>query len=236
MTKRNNKNINAPRNGSIVPTRRRASYNSSRYHGVNDPVVVSTYTNPMAMLDVHTDGAGNTITNVTLTTVGITASDVATGDYIQIEPPRLPWLSTTSRNFAKYRVTRASLVCVGNVGSTVTGVVSVHSSRDYGDLGGTSATVGTGGLMFDLATLATRIRKIPLNINPDWKVVSDRTSRAQITSGAILSIMPIATVNDLMFSHFNIHVAGGPSNSTVMNMYIEYDIEFANPISVAANG
>jgi hypothetical protein len=247
MTKRNNnKNINLtintsnkrsntakiPRQGSIIPNPRSApKYGVARFNAVCDPVVVSAFPSTPVLTNLTTDTGGNGSITIAFSPIGITGVNPTTSTTTQIESPHSPWLYSTSRNFGSFRVLRANLVVVGTVGSIVTGNVMFHSSRDYSDTSSDTAIIPVGGAQFDLATLAQRNKVLPLQVDTTWKKVSATTVR--FSSGALISSN---SINDLIFSSFTMRVNGGPVSATVCSFYVEYDIEFMNPMAVSFNG
>jgi len=147
--------------------------------------------------------------------------------------PVLPWLYNQARNFEGYRVTNATLIIVGNVGSTATGRISVVSSRDYVDYGvNHGIALAVGGITFDISTLSTKERRFPLDVDSSWKICSSRT--AAILSGG-QAFVPVNSVNDLLFTNFDIDVAGASASTILATFNVEYTVEFRGPISYGAN-
>jgi len=239
MTKaKQNKNNNKrklqqpPRQGSVVPVRnQRTNFGVAFYSRVTDPIVNSVYSNPLVMSSVTTNASGDASTHISLSPQGVTAWNTTTSAKVQVESPQLPWLYNASRNFARYRILRANVILVSNVGTTSPGNISIKSTSDYSDAGVEIAQTLTGGNEFSLASIASRNKSVALQVDTAWKKVTSETTRLLSTG-----LVSLNTVNDLAFSNISLRVAGGPVSTIVANMYIEYDVEFANPVAVAYNG
>lgn len=156
-----------------------------------------------------------------------------------VTPPRMNWLLNTSKNFGSFRVTRANLVFIGNVGSTATGKVVMFASRDVVDVSqNISVSTSQGGKVFDLASAATRELRIPMPVDPSWKKVTNVTcvrGDSYPWGGDASSVIQINSVNDLIFSAFAVTVVGGPANADIGSLLVEYDVEFRDPISISIN-
>jgi len=222
-----------PRQGSILPnkTNNKIIYSSSRFTNVLDPVVLNTYASPSVMSTISSDPDGTGHVHVILTARGLNAYSTATSTQVAIDASRLPWLATTSRNFGSYRITRANLILVGNVGSTVPGKFTVKTSRDYEDKGTAFSVASTAGNVYDIASLANRNKSIPLRINTDWKKVTDITTASSIAG----VVAVVNSANDLTIGTYQIVLVGATPSIPIMDMYIDYDVEFANPMSVGYN-
>lgn len=235
MAKRTNKNKNInkrqiPRNGSVIPSpRTRTLQGQLTYTRVSDPVVKSVYTVPAVAEYLETDVTGQGAMDMILSCYGAKAFTPA-GVPKQIFSPQLPWLYQAGRNFASFRIVRATLVVVGSVGSIATGNVAVKSTKDYSDGSTNPVAIMTGGETFDLASLAQRNKLIPLAVDTTWKKVTD-----SITIERDGSIVAVNSVNDLIFSHISVFVRGGPVSTKVANFYVEYDVQFMNPMSTVMN-
>lgn len=154
-----------------------------------------------------------------------------------VSSPRMPFLYRTGTNFEEYRVTRATLIVTGYVGSTATGRFSVFSSTDYSDGSSTASTLNAnvvGGRTYDVASLATREARIPINVSSEWKKVSATTTL--VTSGGLA--LPVSTANDLIFSFLALSW-NGTANTTAMDqlfcLSVEYDVEFRKPVASTLN-
>lgn len=154
-----------------------------------------------------------------------------------LSSPRMPFLYRTGANFEEYRITRATLIVTGTIGSSATGRFSVFSSTDYADGSSTASTLNAnvvGGRTYDVASLATREARIPLNVASDWKKVSNTT--ALVTPGGM--VITTNSVNDLVFSYVALSWNGTvPTTSMdqLFNLSVEYDVEFRRPVAFALN-
>lgn len=229
---KNNKNNRnkIPRNGSVVPSpRTRTLQGQLTYSRVSDPVVKSIYTVPAVAEYLETDSTGQGAMDMILSCYGAKAY-TPSGVPKQVFSPQLPWLYQAGRNFGSFRILRANLVVVGSVGSAVTGTVAVKSSKDFSDTSTNPVAIMTGGETFDLASLAQRNKVIPLHVDTTWKKVTD-----SITIERDGSIVAVNSVNDLIFSHISVFVRSGPVTTKVAYFYVEYDVQFTNPMSIVMN-
>lgn len=173
-----------------------------------------------------------------LSTANAVAGQPTTFSEYVSENAHLPWLYNQARNFERYRILNATLVVVGNVGSTATGRMVLQSSTDLADiLGSNTVGLSSGGKVIDLAILASKDQRFPLDVDSSWKKCS---SRLYVFNSTATGAIPVSTVNDLMFSGLNCTVVGGTSNGTsaaftAANFFLEYDVEFRDPIAYGAN-
>jgi len=197
------------------------------YRGVRDNIVVDSRASTLQ----STPFAANTTTGFTLSPLGIGGTSTGSSAVVTlVENPHMPWLYTTSKNFEMYRVLNARLVVVANSSTTTTGNFGVVSSPDYSDTGGVSvATVGTA---YPMSGLANKDVRIPLRIDSSWKKVSYITNQVVYYSSSTY-IVAVNSVNDITFGSVTITVN---STAGLGLVYIEYDIEFKNPINNLING
>jgi hypothetical protein len=184
---------------------------------------------------------------VSTPTLTVSGSNVlVSSNFATAVKPRLRWLLSTAQNFGRYRVTRATLIFIGNTGTNITGTVVIVGSRDTADLfqvPQAAYSSGGGVKVFDLASAGNKEQRLNLPVDPSWKKVS-YTSSSVATSipfdGATTNLLvPISSVNDLGFTGYCAQVFGAPSQSTgysAGSFFIEYDVEFMDPISVALQG
>lgn len=201
------------------------------FKGVRELIVTDgSSTNPGPLAP-----AANATTLAVLSSVGVYGLKLGSGPtFAQASSykPYLKWLWSNATNFREYRVTRATLVVVGNVASTATGNFNVVSSSDFGDvfLGGLQPSYSTGPAGTSVASLATKDARFPLVVDSRWKQVTAYTSflyNDQITS------VPIHTVEDLAFCYFAI---SNNSTQALGICYLDYDVEFRGPINPLING
>jgi hypothetical protein len=221
--------------------------NSHVFRGIRDPVVVDAFSSTPTVSAVASDASGNgTATYVFssygttgLTAFSSTSTGIITWTSVSLDKPYLSWLMNQAKGFKEYRISNAKLVFVGNVGSTATGRIAILSSPNSADIY-TPLTLGNviGGSVFDLASLASREKSIPLNIDSSWKRVSDKTMLQ--FAGTPATISPSATVDDLSFCSVRVQLiaatqAGTLGVFTAANMFVVYDAEFRGPISPSLN-
>lgn len=209
------------------------------FRNVRDIVCDDATQNPPISTQVATDANGNWTSQIAFAPLGVSYSTFTTnGTVVSVGTgllsPRLPWLYNTSRNFERYRVTRAVLIFVGNVGSTSVGRLIMDSTTDYADAG-TGVTIGTsaGGKVFDLASSASKELRFNMDVDTTWKKVSSYTA---LKPGGANTLLQINSANDLLFSVGVLGVIGGPASvPQAGNFCIEYDVEFRDPITWTAN-
>lgn len=210
------------------------------YRNVRDPITTNALSASPAMFSATTNSLGAWSNQFILAPLGVNgvvivsaaAGSPSTFQSASIFSPLLPWLYNTSRNFERYRVTRAVLIFVSNVGSTTTGQLMMDTTTDSQDLT-TPATASTssGGKVFDLATASSKELRFQCDVDSSWKKVSNQTYATYNTN--TLSIGN--SVNDLLFTCPVLAINGGPASTAVGNFYVEYDVQFRDPISFAAN-
>lgn len=168
---------------------------------------------------------------------GLTVTSTASGSSASlntttVDTAHFPWLYNQARNFERYRVTRAVICFVGNIASTATGRIMLDSSTDAADtVLPQSLGLSTGGKVWDLAVAASKELRFNMDVDSAWKKCSSRTNIITTNNVAI----PVSTVNDLIFSSVYVTVNGASPNIILGNMFIEYDVEFRDPISYGAN-
>lgn len=234
------------KNNNKMSQKKRTQRVQHMFRRIRDPIV-SDATNgasPSAFA-LSTDSSGNASTSIVLSPFGVRAVQVLAGSGATTTftdsnyfPAVMPWLYNQARNFERYRVLNATLILIGNVGSSATGRVVVDSSTDVADnLSPITIGTSTGGKVFDLANLSSKEYRFSLDVDSGWKKCSSRTAGFSSDSTKFL---PINTVNDLVFSNAYIAIVSGstggtPSAFTALNFAIEYDVEFKDPISYGVN-
>lgn len=195
-----------------------------------------------AVLDINLDSNGAGSVQHLLNPLGLNASSFVSAAYqapTQVDPQHLRWLGSQADGFANYRVTRAKLVFVSNVGSTVSGKVILSSSNDASDcLATPTSSLVVKGRQFDLAFGSSKEISIPLDIDSSWKKVGFfLTSPANVRpfNGLPSQMIILNSLNDLCFGSFTVAVVGGPASTNVGNLFIDYDVEFKNPVSPQTN-
>lgn len=212
------------------------------YRGIRDIILNDARGTTVSTL--NTTSGGNASINGAFVPMALTVpqsvSGGTSGTYDTVVYPRCNWLTSTAKNFQSYRLTRAVLIFVGNAGSTNSGTVNMMASRDFADVTTgiqTAYVVGRDAKSFDLASSSTKELRLPMPVDTSWKKV---TSELAILgnngySGTQYSVVPCNTVNDLIATSFGILVVGGPASTNIGNAFIEYDIEFRDPVAIAVN-
>lgn len=215
------------------------------FRRIRDPLVTDA-TNPTPdAFALVTNASGNANTSVNLSPFGVMAIGVAGGtgtttafaNYPYFSAV-MPWLYNQARNFERYRILNATVIVIGNVGSSATGRVIVDSSTDAADnISPITVGTSTGGKVFDLASLSSKEQRFPLDVDSSWKKCSSKTAAF---SGDGTRMLLVSSINDLSFSNLYVAVVSGSANGTpgsftALNLAIEYDVEFADPISFGVN-
>lgn len=233
-----------PNNKKTNKTPKGAKQMSRAFRGVRDPVVVNASAVTPAVYTMNTDGAGAFSGTVSFSPLGLagvvytvpspnTPGTVIIPTYTTFTSPTLPWLYNQSRGFERYRVTRAVAIWVSSVGSTVSGRLMLDSSTDYADAATINGiSTSTGGKVFDLASGAVREFRHAMDVDSSWKKVSSAVSMVGVSTS---SVVTVNTVNDLQFSTLFVVITGGPTNTNCGSLFVEYDVEFKDPISFGAN-
>lgn len=214
------------------------------FRRIRDPMVSNAASSSPSPVSLVSDATGNGSLTYTLSPLGIKGlSGSVTGSVVGFDTalfysPYFPFLYNQARNFERYRILNATLIVVGNVGSTATGRIIVDSSTDMAD-NTSPVTIGTstGGIVFDLASLATRDKRIQLDVDTSWKKVSAQTFNIVNGLGTALAV---SSGNDLSFTSIYISLvaatqAGSLGVFTAANFFLEYDVEFRDPISYGVN-
>lgn len=212
----------------------------------------NTVTNSVTTLQVAANSTTATVTKA-LSPIGVTAPAlnanasnviVSTGTQAYVINPGLKWLANTAINFGAYRITRATLVFVGSVGTTYTGQLIVAGFRDVMDANvvpQVAYAVGKGAKVFDIASSGSKELKLALPVDSAWKKVSAVLSTAASVipfNGNTNQLVNVNTVNDLCFAAFSAQVVGAPllsAANTVGTFFLDYDVEFKDPESLVVN-
>jgi len=233
MPKKNKAGAKPPLNGSVVPTKNRnvVNYRNVGAKSVSDPVCgdIATVRTPFTVV---TGGSGSTSGHFALSPVGV--NSLSTSNVLTtLEPAHLPWMSSTGQNFLNYRVSKATLIVVGSVGSTATGQMAVVSSPDFVDTAIPPSAFGdyiVGGTTFALSDLASNNRRVPMRFDSSWKKITNRSTT--VIGGVIVDN---SSVDDLIFTSFAYSVTGGPNTTSICSFFVEYDIEFKGVVSIGLN-
>lgn len=204
------------------------------YRGIRDPLVADATAATMAPLALAAGAEiGNSYILSPLGIQGLSWSTSANPATATSVPPRLPFLFSTARNFQQYRITRAILVFVSSQGSTATGRISLSGSADSADNATAAAAMQFGMVnakQVDLGSGASREARYQLPVDASWKKVSSTT-----LAGLGAAYVAVNTVNDLSFSTALFNATGTSGTGNIGALYIEYDVEFKDPITSLGN-
>lgn len=223
------------------------------FKGVRDTLLVPQpggLTNTALAVTSTNAGTGNnawTFSPLGLTSVTLAGGVFSQGTTGNIVGPSLRSLYNRSLDFQWYRVTRAKVVFVGNVGSTVTGSLTMAAYTDPSDVGQITYQAfisGPGTRSFDMASAATKEFSVPVPVDSSWKRVSSiLTVPGNVypyTAAAADCFSVVNSVADLCFGAFTYYLTGYTSGgvataSNVGQFYLDYDVEFKSPVDVSVS-
>lgn len=213
------------------------------YRNIRD--VFQANVNTSSVYTVSTNGSGQVSGSFALSPLGVFAPTLSGGVYTAasaIDHPHLGWLFGTSQNFGMYRITRCTLIFIGNDGNDVPGQLLVTGFQDVSDVQiPTQAAYQSGNhaKAFNLAQAATGELRMRLPVSPGWKKVTNTTAVPGNTNlpwiGANTQIANINTVDDICFSAWSYLVTGAPPSTNVGSFFVEYDVDFKDPQSNELN-
>nr|QJD14919.1 coat protein [Actinidia yellowing virus 2] len=225
--------------------------NNHRFNGCRDAFMQGgTGATPgvTALGIVTTSASGNTSGSYALCPIGltgvktVTAGTVTIGGTGNISSPPLRGLFNKAVDFQWYRVTRAKLVFVGNVGSTTTGslILCGYTSPMDVSVGTSIATTSSRSTKtFDLASSAGKELSVPVPVDSSWKKVSSILSTSGNAApffGGSDTFVNVATVEDLCFGSVSYSVIGAPAAAALIgSLYLDYDVEFKGVIDSNVN-
>jgi len=240
-------------NKTVTKSRKSNTMKQHVFRGIREVVCVDAISSA-ALSIVQLPGTTSATAFVTFSPLGLSTSAmtvsgsnvVVSGTQTNLVAPSMRWLYNTSQNFGKYRVTRATVSFVGNVGTTTTGQLVVTGFKDVFDATTTpqvAYATGPNARVFDLASSGSKELKIPIPVDSSWKKVSKILSvNGTVTPflGFSNQVVSVNTVNDLAFGAMTAQLVGAPSNSGSSNIvvgtfFIDYDVEFGEPESSFLN-
>lgn len=197
-------------------------------------------------LTIASNGSGSASGSFPLAPIGLTAVRVVSGVPTiggsgNVVGPLLRGLYNRAIDFQWYRVTRARLVFVGTVGSTMTGTLTLaaYSSAIDASINTSQALVsGPSTKVFNLAASTNKELSIPIPTDSSWRRVTNVLSTIGSASpffGPADAIVPVATVDDVCFAGVSYLVAGASASLPMGLLYVDYDVEFRGPVDSSLN-
>lgn len=219
------------------------------FHGCRDVIVNGSSGVPTSTpAYVTTTSGGAYAYSWCLAPLGLGAAVYGSSAYQQavagnVASPYLRGLYNRALDFQWYRVTRAKLVFVGQVGSTSTGSITLSGYSDPSDASLVTninnVSLGSSTKAFDLASASTKELSVSIPVDTTWKKVSWTLSEpagiAPYTGSSVGVIVPVSTVGDLSFGAVSVSVVGAAATVSLGTLYIDYDVEFKGPIDSAVN-
>lgn len=206
------------------------------FRGIREPLV----NNPTdkQVISLTTTSNNYTSLSLVLTPIGLMSVKLSSTVFtaVKSDDPHLMWLNTNAQNFGYYRVTRAKLVFIGNSGSTTSGTLNLFGSADPADSTSniqTAFLAGPGAKSFDLASTASKEASLTIPVDSSWKKVSQILMRPAMSDSTIIT--PFNSLGDLSFATIQAQVVGVPLNTNLGNLFLDYDVEFKDPLSVSMN-
>jgi hypothetical protein len=204
-------------------------------------------TPPTTVLDLLTNSSGSLSVGVVFTPLGLTSTGLGASSYTQggtgnVLAPNLRGLFSKAADFQMYRVTRARLVFITGVSSNTTGSITLSGYTDPFDIANTSSAITVSSVntkAFPLSQAAVKNPSIPIPVDSSWKKVSSILNvpgNVFPFNGANAGLLVnVNTVSDLSFGAVFIRILGAPSSTSVGTCYLDYDVEFKNPIDSGVN-
>lgn len=239
-------------NKMVTKSRKSNTMKQHVFRGIREVVCIDAAASAALNMTLA-PGATSSVAFVTFSPLGlstpaltVSGSNVIVASPQPIVAPSMRWLFNTAQNFGKYRVTRATVSFVGNVGTTTSGQLVVTAFKDVFDANITTQVAyatGSNARVFDLAASGSKELKIPIPVDSSWKKVSKVLAVNGNTTpflGFTNQLVNVNTANDLAFGAMTAQVVGAPANSGTSNtiigtFFIDYDVEFGEPESSSLN-
>jgi len=210
------------------------------FRGVREPILADANTN--AVLNLNTDTNGGASCQVCLNSMGMVTPILTSGTYgtpMVVDKVHLKWLASQAEGFAWYRITRARLYFVSNLGSTATGTILLTGFSDVNDVNLLVQTAYiNNGKQFDLASGAARDISIQLPIDTSWKKVGAvlaTPANVKPYNGLGTQLIQVNSANDICFGAINVNMYGAPASVNAGQLFLDYDVEFKNPVAPSMN-
>lgn len=187
-------------------------------------------------------GFGQILCPLGLTSTTLGASSYTQGTLGNVTGPPLRGLYNRSLDFQWYRVTRAKFVFISSLGSTVTGVLSLSAYSDPSDVTNGSPTIYSASVnnrVFDLSTASHKEVSVPVPVDSAWKkcttILTQPGNVFPFTGANAGSLAVVNTVADLSFGAVSAYIQSAPASTLIGGFYLDYDVEFKNPIDNGVN-
>lgn len=205
------------------------------FRGIREPLVDSPSSRVVVKIVSGTDGTASL--GIVLSPLGLQSVKLSSTVFTNfiVAAPRLQWLYNNAQNFGMYRVTRAKLVFVGNTGSTTSGTLNMFGSADPADSDNinTAFVQGPNSRSYDLAQASSKELSIMVPVDTTWKKCSAILSSPSSTDSTVF--IPYASVADLAFGVIQVQAVSAPASTNLGNLFLDYDVEFKDPMSLALN-
>jgi len=181
-----------------------------------------------------------------LNPIGLTTTALSSGAYTMpsdrnLQGPPLRGLCIKAQGFQYYRVTRAKLVMVGSIGTNLVGQITMAGYGDPADVRNITYSPFSSGpntRTFDLSTLSGKEISVPIPVDSTWKrvtaVLSAPGNNYPFNASDATTLAIYNTVSNVSFGAWTI-LANCNTALTLGSLYIDYDVEFKNPIDYAVN-
>lgn len=241
MSKTNKQKQNRPKAGHSFPGCREPFLNPGPRSGASAQVY-----------NLTTDSGGSVVFQQVLAPIGLTSTVLSSGNYTagtygNVTGPPLRGLYNKASDFQWYRISRARLIFVSNMGSTATGQITLSGYTDPADTLAVTTQAYVSGAntkTFDISAGAGKELSVPVPVDSTWKKVSSVMSYPgnafPFTGAAATSFVAVATVSDLACGAVGAYITGFSMGTLVGGafvgtLHLEYDIEFKGVIDSAVN-
>jgi len=229
-------------------TRKTGNRQNHVFRGCREVIISGSATNSSAPANIITNASGSYAFSWPLSPLGLTVATYGTTTYSpgtegNLFPPVLRGLRFRAQDFQMYRVTRAKLVFVGNLGSTQTGAVTLAGYTDVLDTslisnqGNVSSTQSAKS--FDLASASSRELSVNIPVDSSWKKVTSILSTpggsAPFAGSSVTMLVPVNSAADLCFGAVSISVVNAGATTNIGCLYVDYDVEFKGVVDPAVN-
>jgi hypothetical protein len=245
----NTHNYNMAKQQNIVKKKKAPA--NHRFVGVREAILIPELGTGVGSVPlVFTSAAGgNGNVAAVLTSIGLSSVTLVSGSFTtpaagvyNISRPLLRGMYNRAIDFQWYRVTRAKFVFVSNLGSTTTGTITMAAYTDPADVSlftNSSALSGPNTRTFDLANGASKELSVPVPVDSSWKKVTSELSTPgnvypfPAATATVLAVLN--TVNDLSFGAVQVVCNNAPASTALGTLFLDYDVEYKNPIDSAIN-
>jgi hypothetical protein len=219
------------------------------FRGCREAVVVGGSGAPgTTPLNIVSNASGAASGSFALSSIGLTSVVISgptaftNGVQGNVSKAALRGLYYRANEFQWYRVTRAKLIFVGSVGSTMTGSLTLAAYTDPMDVNNntTLATLSSSASTraFDLAASSSKELSVSIPVDSSWKKIASDICVSSDTApffGTNAGFIAVNSVSDLCFGAISWYAQGSVATTNLGTLFIDYDVEFKGPIDPSVN-